>query len=126
MRVILGCLAAVTVGFVGGVILGEYRLTGVMALLAGLLFGLALAEAAITAGRSSGWVLVGVTAASSFAGFTWAAWIEVGRDFGPIEPVRWIGAVIALVASGWWVRALGSRPVRSLLFEESEESAPTP
>lgn len=124
MRVILGCLAAVAVGFVGGVILGEYRLTGVMAILAGLLFGLAVAEAAITAGRSDGWVLVAVTAASAFAGFTWAAWIEAGRDFGPIESVRWVGAVIALLASGGWVRALGSRPVRSRLLEESEESAP--
>ena len=113
MRVIFGCVVAVLVGALGGLIMGEYQLRGAMALVAGLLFGLAVAEAAITAGKSSDWLLVGVTAAAAFAGLTWAAWIEAGRDFGPVATMRWVGSLLALASAGWWVRSLGSRAVRS-------------
>jgi hypothetical protein len=122
VRVILGCAVAVLVAALGGVIMGEYELRGPMALLAGVLFGLAVAEAAITVGRSSDWVLVGVTAVAAFVGITWAASIDAGDSFGRIAGLRWAGSVLALASAAWWVRSLGSRPVRSLIGSEPQES----
>jgi hypothetical protein len=125
VRVILGCVAAVVAAAGAGLIMGEYELRGAMALLAGVLFGLAVAEAAITIGRSSDWVLVGVTAVAAFLGLTWAASIDAGDSLSRVAGMRWAGSGLALVSAGWWVRSLGSRPVRSLLGPESPESGLT-
>ncbi len=99
--------------------MGEYELRGAMALLAGVLFGLAVAEVAITVGKSSDWALVVVSAVSAFAGLTWAAYIDAGDSVGRIATLRWLGSVLALVSAGWWIRTLGSRAVRSPRAEES-------
>jgi hypothetical protein len=64
---------------------------------------------------------VGVAAVAAFAGITWAASIDAGDSFGRIAGMRWAGSVLALVSAGWWVRSLGSRPVRSLLGSEPQE-----
>ncbi len=113
MRVVLGAIAAVVVGALGGLILGEYELRGVMAIVAGVLFGLAVAEAAITAGKSSDWFLVVVAAAAAGAGLTWAAWIDAGNDFALIAGLRWVASAVAALSAGWWVRSLGSRSTSS-------------
>lgn len=105
--------------------MGEYTLRGVMALVAGVLFGLAIAEAAITVGRSSDWVLVGVAAVAAFVGLTWAASIDAGDSLGRIAGMRWAGSVVALVSAAWWVRSFGSRPVRSVLGPAPQESEPS-
>lgn len=125
MRVILGCVAAVLAAAIGGLIMGEYELRGFMALLAGVLFGLAVAEVAITVAKSSEWPLVAVTALAAFAGLTWAASIDAGDSLGRVAGMRWAGSLLALVSAGWWVRSLGSRPTRSLLGPESRESGLT-
>ncbi|MEY2474599.1 MAG: hypothetical protein QOK28_3928 [Actinomycetota bacterium] len=119
MRVILGCVVAVLVAALGGLIMGEYELRGVMALLAGVLFGLAVAEAAITVGKSSDWLLAGVAAVAAFAGLTWAASIDAGDSLGRIAGMRWAGSVLAMFSAGWWVRTLGSRSLNSPPVEES-------
>ncbi len=126
MRVIFGCVAAVVVAALGGLIMGEHPLHGVTAVIAGVLFGLFVAEAAITAGRSSDWLLVGVTALAAALGMTWAAYIEAGDRVGWIAGMRWVASGIALVSAGWWVRSLGSRVPRSLLAPAPEESDSTP
>lgn len=113
MRVVLGALAAVFVGALGGLIIGEYQLRGVMAIVGGVLFGLAVAEAAITVGKSSDWFLVAVAAVSAGVGLTWAAWIEAGDELGLIAGPRWAGSVVAALSAGWWVRSLGSRATSS-------------
>ena len=119
MRVVSGCLAALFTALLGGLIMGEYELLGAMALLAGVLFGLAVAEVAIAVGKSSDWPLVGVAAVSSFVGITWAAYIDAGDELGRIAGMRWLGSLLAFAAAGWWVRSLGSRGVSSLPAEES-------
>jgi hypothetical protein len=119
MRVVSGCIAAVFTALLGGLIMGEYELRGVMALLAGLLFGLAVAEVAITIGKSSDWALAGVAAVSAFVGITWAAYIDAGDGLDRIAGMRWAGSVLALLAAGWWVRSLGSRGASSQPVEES-------
>lgn len=127
MRVLFGCVAAVVVAALGGLILGEYELRGLMAIVAGVLFGLLVAEAAITAGKSSDWLLVAVTAAAAALGLTWAAYIERGDSFGRIAGVRWLASVIALVSAGWWVRKFGSRVLRTpSSHPEPPAATPTP
>lgn len=119
MRVVIGAIAAIFVGLLGGLIMGEYQLLGVMALVAGVLFGLAIAEVAITAGKSSGWGLVTVAALSAFGGHTWAAYIEAGDSLSRVAGLRWVGSLLALVSAAWWVRSLGSRSVHNPPAEES-------
>ena len=100
--------------------MGEYELRGVMALVAGVLFGLAVAEAAITVGKSSDWLLVVVAAAAAGAGLTWAAWIDAGRRVRPDRRAcGWLGSAVAALSAGWWVRSLGSRSTSSPAAEES-------
>lgn len=113
MRVVLGAFAAIAAGALGGLIMGEYELRGVMALIAGVLFGLAIAEAAITVGKSSDWLLVVITAVAAGVGLTWAAWIDAGEELRLIAGPRWIGSVVAALSAGWWVRSLGSRSTSS-------------
>jgi hypothetical protein len=124
VRVILGCVAAVLVAALGGLIMGEYELRGVMALVAGVVFGLAVAEAAITVGKSSDWLLAGVTAVAAFVGLTWAASIDAGDSVARVAGVRWMGSALALVSAGWWVRSLGSRPVRNRSDEAPAAAGP--
>lgn len=119
MRVIAGALAAVVVGALGGLIMGEYELRGVMALVAGVLFGLAVAEAAITFGKSSAWPLVIVAAVAAGVGLTWAAWIDAGEELRLIAGARWVGSVVAVLSAGWWVRSLGARSTSSPVTPES-------
>ena len=118
MRVVFGAVAAVATGLVGGLIMGEYELRGPMAIVAGVLFGLAVAEAAITVGKSSDWTLVVVAGVSAFVGHSWSAWIDAGDSFSRIAGLRWAGSVFALVSAAWWVRTLGSRSLHSSPAEE--------
>ncbi len=126
MRVLFGSVVAVLVAVVGGLIMGEYELRGFMAIVAGVLFGLAVAEAAITVGKSSDWVLVGVTGAAAALGLTWAAYIDAGDSLGRVSGLRFVASLIALVSAGWWVRSLGSRAIRSRFAPEPPESTQTP
>jgi|SRR5690349_24619397 hypothetical protein len=126
MRVILGCVVAVLAAALFGLIMGEYELLGFMALLAGVLFGLAVAEATITIAKSNDWVLVAVTGASAFLGLTWAAYIDAGDSLGRIAGMRWLGSLLALLSAGYWVRALGSRAIRSPFAPEPEAFESTP
>lgn len=99
--------------------MGEYELRGPMALVAGVLFGLAVAEVAITVGKSSAWLLVVIAAVAAFGGHTWAAAIDAGDSLGRIAGMRLLGSVLAMVSAGWWVRTLGSRSLHSPPAEES-------
>jgi hypothetical protein len=58
---------------------------------------------------------------AAFLGLTWAASIDAGDSFGRIAGMRWAGSVLALVSAGWWVRSLGSRPVRRLIDSTPQE-----
>lgn len=109
MRVVLGVLAAAVTAAAAGLIMGEYELRGVLPYIAGILFGLAVAEAAITAGASRSWALAVPAAVLAFAGLTWSANIDAGGEFGLIAGSRWIGSVLAGLAAAWWIRQLGGR-----------------
>lgn len=115
----------VLAGLFAGVIMGEYELRGSTAIIAGLIFGLAMAELAITVGKSSDWALVVAAAAAAFIANTFSAYIDAGDSLGRIASMRWIGSLIAVVSAGYWVRTFGSRAIHNPMRPDSESPEPT-
>jgi hypothetical protein len=95
VRPTLGVLAAAVVAALSANILGEYELTPVVAVVAGLVVGFGLAELVLTVGRWPGLVpavVVGVLAACSLL---WAGWIDTDEGVEPYRATTYVGAVVA-------------------------------
>jgi len=123
MRSLLALLAVVAAASLGALILGEYEMAGATPLVAGVLFGLILAEVAMsvvgrrprtdgTTGRTTtGWMngvtMMAVVAAVAAGAMVWAAWISSGRDWAYVPGEAWIGVGLAAAAGVGWIR--GSR-----------------
>ncbi len=116
-------LAALVVAALGAVILGEYELAGARPLLAGVLFGVAVAEVITSVARSvDGDVrLLAASALVTEAGLVWATWISTGHELDLASGTAWLGIVLGSVASPLWLRSAGRRGERSL-----DGTAPTP
>lgn len=112
MRSFLAALAVVIVASLGALILGEYELAGFTPLIGGVLFGLVLAELAVSV-RGKGATTMATTALTVMVGaaaagaMVWAAWISSGRDWAFVPNEAWAGVVLAGAAAAAWVR--GSR-----------------
>jgi hypothetical protein len=113
MRRVLALVAAAIAAAAGGLILGEYELTGLTPVVAGLLFGLIVAEVAVVVGKQRDPTTSAGCAAFSAAGMVWAAWISSGRDWDYVPGGVWVGVVLAAVAAVWWVRNPGRRATDS-------------
>jgi hypothetical protein len=115
MRLVLALLAAAATAAVGAVIIGEYQLSGLTGVIAGALFGLAIAEVVLTVSgpdaRDALPVALGGAAVLTAAGLVWAAWISAGHDWGFVPTGLWIGVVVGVVVSPWWVRSGVQRSV---------------
>lgn len=109
MRHLLALLTGVVVAALGALILGEYELRGFMPVVAGVLFGLAVAEAMVAVGRDIRLGLVIGAAVFAAAGLVWSSWIAAGRDWDFVSGARWAAAPIAAVAAALWVRSSGRR-----------------
>ena len=108
MRATLAVAAGAVVAALGGLILAEYALSVGTALLGGLLFGLAVAEAARWVGRRRGRVEAGLYAALAAAGVVWGGWLSVRHARGaPIPGEAGLAAAVATVVAG--VRAFPGR-----------------
>lgn len=112
MRPLLAVVAAAVTAALGALILGEYELAGVTPFVAGALFGLVVAEAAVaTAGRRSGAPAVTTVAVAAplaaGAGMVWAAWISSGRDWSFVPGEAWAGVALAALAAAAWAGGLG-------------------
>src|SRR5438552_6320017 len=103
MRQALAVVAGAGAAVLGALILGEYEFSGVLPLVMGVLFGLAVAEVMT-------WVARGTTALSSVAaaaltagGLLVAGWISVHHRHEAIPAGAWtagaLGAVTAVVRS---------------------------
>jgi hypothetical protein len=90
-------VVGVGVAVVGALILGEYELGVVSGIVAGLLLGFALAEAALmTAGaRALGGPLAALLGAAAFGSLVWAGWIDVHHRDEAIPAGAWLGGVAA-------------------------------
>ena len=115
MRRLLALVAGAATAAAGAVILGEYELTGLTPVVAGLLFGVIVAEVVTVAGRRHDPVTAAVCAAAAAGGMVWGAWISSGEDWDYVPGGVWVGVALAAAAAFGWIRnpgrrARGSRP----------------
>lgn len=107
VRVAAGLLVALLASVLGAFILGEYQFTGWLPVVAGVLFGLVVAELAVEIGRRRS-LPVGLTCGLISAGaLVWAGWISAGEGLEPIAGGAWLAAALAFVTAT--ARGVGSR-----------------
>ena len=102
---------AAAVAALAALILGEYELSVVTAIVAGALVGLAVAETAAAVGKPFPRSLVPVVAALGAASMVWAGWITVRHRDESIPVAAWLGALAAASAVG--LRLAGGRSTGS-------------
>ena len=88
-------------------ILGEYELTGLTPVIAGLLFGVIVAEVVSGVGRRHDLVTAVGCAGFAAAGMVWAAWISSGEDWSYVPGGVWVGVALAAAAAALWIRNPG-------------------
>jgi hypothetical protein len=84
----------------GALIVGEYPFRGWMPFVAGVLFGLVVAEVMVTVAMGATAVLGVAAAALAAAGLAYAARIDSGYGLHRIGAQAWAGVVIAAVVAG--------------------------
>lgn len=100
MRLVLAVLAGAATAAFSALILGEYEFVGTTPYVAGLLFGLVVAEAMVTVARRGGVRLAAVAAALAAAGLVWAAWISSGRDWEYVPGLAWVAVGLGAASAG--------------------------
>lgn len=101
----LGVAALATV--LGAFILGEYQFRGWLPPVAGILFGVVIAEITVELGRRRNVVVATTCGALTAAGLLWAGWISAGEGLEPIPAGAWLAAALGLVSA--LLRVLGPR-----------------
>ncbi|HEX2040069.1 MAG TPA: hypothetical protein VHF47_10105 [Acidimicrobiales bacterium] len=102
MRLALAVLAGAAVASLAALILGEYELVGWTPYLAGIAFGLVVAEVLTTVGRRSGAVPAVPAVVLAAGGMVWAAWISSGRDWSYVPGGAWTGVALAAACGAGW------------------------
>ncbi len=112
MRLVLAVLAATAVAALGAAILGEYQFTGLTGAVAGLIFGIFVAEAAVAVNRGGNDLLAVVCALLTAAGLIWAIHAGIGaRDSipGDVPGMGWLAVGLGVVGAGFRARSSGRR-----------------
>lgn len=97
MRVTLAAVTGLAVGVAGGIVLGDYPLSGSVPWVAALVIPLLIGSAmTLVAGgrRIALWAATGPLAAASYA---WGVWIASGRGLDPVRTGVWAAGALALV-----------------------------
>lgn len=102
MRTPLAVLGAAALAALGGAILGEYTLDGVLAPVGGLLYGLVVAEVVVAVEGRPSWA--GSAAATVFPpiGWVWSLWISNGHHLHYATWLQWVSALVSAVAGLAW------------------------
>ena len=108
MRRPVSLLAGAAVAGLGALILGEYEFTGWLPFVAGILFGLVVAETVVSVGRWRGRVPGVASAVLSAGGLAWAAWIDSGSGLEPWPELAWVAMALGAVSAGVRADALRS------------------
>jgi len=114
MRTPLALLGAAALSALGGAILGEYSLSGVLAVVAGLLYGIVIGESVIVLERRPS--PPGVAGAGIFPsiGWVWSLWISTGHHLNYATSVQLGSTLVAGAAGAVWAltgrRALDRTP----------------
>jgi len=103
MRTTLAVLAAVAVAALGGAILGEYTLANAMAVLACVLFGVVVGEAAVAIQRRPVPATAVAAGLATPAAWIWSLWISTGHQFAYASVAQWVAAPVAAAAASLWV-----------------------
>ena len=115
MRQLLALAAGLLAAAGGALILGEYELNGITPIVAGILFGLFVAEIVTAIGRRRDQAAVLASAVIAAVGMAWAAWRSTGPDeeWELVPGTAWAGVVLAAVAAVVWLRNPGRRAAGS-------------
>lgn len=116
LRRTLALVAGALVAAASALLLGEYPFDGVLVLGSGVLVGLLVAEAVVSAGDWRGSVPGAACAVLAAAGLVWAGWIAEGHDLGRIAPEGWVAVALGAAAAGvraWWPAARADSPTSS-------------
>lgn len=117
MRPVLALFAGAFTAAFGAVVLGEYQLAGVTGVIAGALFGLAVAEIVLTVGGQTltSQLTVAVIGVAVFAaaGLIWSAWISAGHDWSYVPVGGWIGVAVGAAVGPWWLKSGARRAART-------------
>lgn len=102
MRTPLAVLGAAALAALGGAILGEYSLTGALAVVGGLLYGMVVAEVVVAVERRPS--PIGSAAATVFppVGWVWSLWISTGHHLHYATGLQWASALVSAVAGLVW------------------------
>jgi hypothetical protein len=95
VRPILALVAAAIAAAFGAQVLGEYQLTLLTGIAAGVGVGFLLAELVLALGRRRGVVQAAVAAVLAAGCVWWAAWIDSGEGLQPIRGTAWLAVVLA-------------------------------
>jgi hypothetical protein len=116
MRLVLAVVVGALGAAVGAVILAEYQLAGAVGLIAGSLFGLAVAELVVTVGGDAVQKQP-LIPAIAVALFTAVGVIYSARQFAyawSYVPVgAWLGALAGAILGPWWLTGAGRRGSRT-------------
>ena len=118
MRQLLAVVAGAAVAAFGALIIGEYEMAGSIALIAGLVYALALAEAMAAVAKDPHPALILVVSALAGAGFLWGLWISTGRNLDFAATEGWAAVSIATGSAPWWLRSAAQRG-RSIPADEA-------
>jgi hypothetical protein len=113
MRQLLAVSAAAAVAMAGALILGEYELRGPMALVAGAVFGAAVAEVLLAVGADARLPMLVVAGLLTAGGLVWAVWISTGRNLRFASNSAWTGVALGAVLAPVWLRTAAQRGRRS-------------
>lgn len=99
----LAVLVGAATASLGALILGEYEFNGATPYLAGVLFGLIVAEVVLTIVRRGSAPLLVAAALEAGLGLAWAAWISSGRGRAPIPAAADVSVALGVVVAAVWV-----------------------
>jgi hypothetical protein len=109
VRSVVAVAAGGLVAAIGALMLGEQPLEGLTVLLAGVLFGMAVAEVVVSVARHGDVYLAIAAALLTEAGMVWALYIETGHNLGDAPIEAWIAVVLGGVSAGLWLRTAARR-----------------
>jgi len=116
VRSVLAVLAALAVTVLGAAILGEYQFDGLTGVVAGLIYGVFVAEAAVAvARRGSAWLAI-VSAVLAVGGLGWAIRASIGPRAsvpGDFTGYAWAALVLAAAGAAFRARSSGRRAAGS-------------
>lgn len=125
-RPVLAIVMSAALSALGAIILGEYALVGITPLVAGPLFGIAIAETAATvARRFDGYLLVAVALLVE-GGLVWATWISTSHRLGDASLTAWLGGALGAGVALLWLRSAGRRGDRTPVDVARAPGDPSP